>query len=130
MVAYDFPVLGLFLSMLIFFLWIVWIILLFRVVVDIFRSDDLSGVGKAFWLIFVVVLPYLGVFVYVVGRGSAMGRRAVEVAEERAEAVRTYVRSVANEGGVADELTKLAELRDKGVLTEAEFAAQKARILS
>jgi Short C-terminal domain/Phospholipase_D-nuclease N-terminal len=128
--AYDYPVLGVFWSMFVFFLWILWFFLLFRVVADIFRSDDLSGWGKAAWLIFVLVVPFLGVFVYVIARGDSMGRRDLANAQARDQAFQSYVRDAAGSGGTADELAKLAELRDRGVIDDAEFAQQKAKILS
>jgi len=130
MLAYDYPVLGAFLSFLWFFLWVLWFFLLFRIVLDIFRSQDLSGVGKVGWLILVLVLPYLGVFIYVVARGGSMGRRDLEQAQARDEAFKAYVRSATPAGGSAEELTKLAELKDRGVITDAEFQQQKAKILS
>jgi hypothetical protein len=128
--AYDYPVLGVFWSILVFFLWIMWFFLLFRVIGDIFRSDDLSGWGKAAWLIFVLVVPFLGVFVYVIARGDDMGRRDVAQAQAQDQAFQSYVRDTAGTGGSADQLAKLAELRDRGVINDAEFAQEKAKILS
>jgi hypothetical protein len=128
--AYDYPVLGVFWSMLVFFLWIMWFFLLFRVIGDIFRSDDLSGWGKAAWLIFVLVAPFLGVFVYVIARGDAMGQRDVARAQAQDQALQAYVRDAAGTGGSADELAKLADLRDRGVINDAEFEQQKAKVLS
>jgi hypothetical protein len=129
-VAYDFPVLSLFLSMIWLFLWIAWLFLVFRTVVDIFRSHDLGGPAKAIWLLLVAVLPYLGVFIYVVVRGRDMSAREVQRAEANQEELRTYVRNVAGTRSTADELTKLAELRNSGVLTDAEFAQQKSLLLA
>ena len=130
MLAYDYPVLGVFWSMLVFFLWIMWFFLLFRVIGDIFRSDDLSGWGKAAWLIFVLVVPFLGVFVYVIARGDAMGRRDVARAQAQDQAFQSYVRDAAGTGGSVDQLAKLADLRDRGVISDAEFEQQKAKVLS
>lgn len=130
MIAYDYPLLGAFLTTLYVFLWVIWIIILFRVVADIFRSDDLSGVRKAIWLLFVIVLPYLGVFVYVIARGSGMERRDIAKVQEREEAFREYVRSTAGTGGVATELSTLADLRDRGVITADEFEQQKSKLLA
>ena len=130
MLAYDFPVLSLFFTMIWFFIWIAWLFLVFRTVVDIFRSDDLGGVAKALWLLFVVLLPYLGVFIYVIARGRGMSAREVQTVEAREGEVRDYIRNVA--GGspsTADELAKLADLRERGVITDAEFAQQKSRLL-
>lgn len=130
MLAYDFPILGLFWTMLIFFLWIAWLIILFRTVVDIFRSDDLGGWGKAGWLIFVAIIPWLGVLVYLIARGQSMGQRELAQAQAREAAMQDYIRQTAGSGGgVADELAKLADLQARGVITEAEFEQQKRRLL-
>lgn len=130
MLAYDFPVLSLFFSMIWFFIWIAWLFLVFRTVVDIFRSHDLGGLAKALWLLFVVLLPYLGVFVYVIVRGREMSAREVASAKANEDHVRDYVRNVAGTPSTADELHKLADLRDRGVIDEAEFQQQKARLLN
>jgi len=127
----DYPLLNLFWTMLEFFLWVLWFFLLFRVILDIFRSHDLGGWGRALWLIFVIVLPFLGVFVYLIVRGSSMGQRDARQAQEMDAATRSYIQSAAGTStSTAEELTKLAGLRDQGVITDAEFAAQKAKVLS
>jgi hypothetical protein len=128
--AQNYPLLNLFWTMLWLFLWILWIFLLIRIISDIFRSDDLGGWGKAGWLIFIIILPFLGVFVYLIARGSSMQARDVKRAQAGEEAFRSYVQEAAAPSSPADELTKLAALRDKGVLTDAEFAKQKAAILA
>jgi hypothetical protein len=129
--AYDYPLLGIFWTMMWFFLWFIWILVLFRVFVDIFRSRDLGGVAKALWIIFVIILPFLGVLVYVIARGHGMGERDMERARAQEEQFRSYVRETASTGGgTADELTKLADLKDRGIITDAEFEQQKAKILS
>jgi hypothetical protein len=132
LLAYDYPLLGAFWTLLWLFLWIVWIFILFRVIFDIFRSHDLGGWGKALWLIFVIILPFLGVFVYVIARGRGMAERDAQRAAESEQQFRSYVQQAATSGGgtTADELSKLADLRDKGVITPAEFEAQKAKILA
>lgn len=130
MFAYDYPVFGVFMSTFFFFIWIIWIIILFRVVADIFRSDDLGGMGKAVWLLLVIVLPYLGVFVYTISRGSGMERRDTAAVRAREEAFRDYVRSATDGGGVASELNTLADLRDRGVISSAEFEQQKSKLLA
>lgn len=119
-------------SMLWFFLWVIWFWLLIVVFSDIFRSDDLGGWGKALWSIFVILLPYLGVFVYLIARGSKMHQRQAAAARAHDAAMRQYVQSVAGSGaqGGADELARLAEMRDKGVLSEAEFQQAKAKALA
>jgi heme exporter protein D len=129
MLAYDYPILGLFWTMMIFFLWIAWIILLFRVFADIFRSD-MGGGAKALWSIFVILAPFLGVFIYVIANGKAMGERDIANAQAREAEMQAYIRQTAGSAGDADELAKLAALRDQGVLTEEEFSAQKAKLLA
>jgi putative oligomerization/nucleic acid binding protein/phospholipase D-like protein len=128
--AYDYPLLGALWTMFIFFLWIIWFFLLFRVIVDIFRSHDMGGWAKAVWLLCVIVLPFLGVFVYVIARGDAMSRHDVETAQAQKEAFDAYVRETAGTGGSADQLAKLADLRERGVLSEAEFEREKTKILT
>jgi len=128
----DFGTGEVFLSMMWFFLWFVWIWLLIVVFGDIFRSRDLSGWGKALWTIFVIVLPYLGVFVYLIARGKKMQENSMQAAADQEAAMRNYVRNVASDNGHgrADELTRLAQLRDQGVLSEAEFQQAKAATLA
>jgi len=117
-------------SMLWFFLFFIWIWLLISLFGDIFRSKDLSGWGKALWTIFIIILPFLGVLVYLIVRGNSMQERALQDAANRESQFRGYVQSVATTGGgAADELAKLADLRDKGVISDAEFQAAKAKAL-
>ncbi len=132
MFAYDYPVLGVFWSMMIFFFWVAWIVLLFRVIGDIFRNHSIGGFSKALWLIFVIVIPWLGVLIYLLANGDDMGRRNVAQQQASQDAADSYIRETAGSGGggSADELTKLAALRDSGVLTDDEFAAQKAKLLA
>jgi len=116
-------------SMLYFFLFFIWVWLLITVFSDIFRSQDLSGWGKALWSIFVIFMPYLGVFVYLIARGKKMGEHAVEAAQAQDQAFRSYVQEAAGSGtSTADELAKLASLHDKGVLDDAEYARMKAKV--
>ncbi len=118
-------------SMLWFFLFFIWIWLLISLFGDIFRSKDLSGWGKALWTIFIIILPFLGVLVYLIVRGNSMQERALQDAANRESQFRGYVQSVATTGGgAADELAKLADLRDKGVISDAEFQAAKAKALA
>jgi hypothetical protein len=119
-------------SFLWFFLWFIWIWMLIVVFGDIFRSDDLSGWGKALWSIFIIVLPYLGVFVYLIARGRQMGERSAQSAAAQEASFRKYVQGVASTsgGGGADEIARLADLRDKGVLSEDEFQQAKAKALA
>ena len=125
----NYPLLDAFWTMLWFFLWILWFFLLFRIILDIFRSKDLGGWGKAGWLIFVCILPFLGVFVYLIARGSKMAQRDVEDAQAADQAARSYIRDVAQESSPADQLAKLADLRERGVISDAEFQQSKAKVL-
>jgi hypothetical protein len=118
-------------SMLWFFMFFIWIWLLIVVFGDIFRSKDLSGWGKALWTIFVIVLPYLGVFVYLIARGRKMQEHTLQAAKEQDAAMREYVQNVTSTGASsADEIVKLAELRSSGVISEAEFQQAKSKALS
>lgn len=130
MLAYDYPLLGVFWTFMFWFLWIAWILLLFRVIFDIFRSRDLGGVGKGFWALFVIVLPWLGVLVYLIARGGRMAERDIEEASAREEAFQDYIRRTAGTTSTADELTKLSDLRAQGVITDTEFEQQKAKLLT
>ena len=130
MLAYDYPLLGVFWTLLFWFLWIAWILLLFRVIVDIFRSRDLRGVGKAFWALFVIVLPWLGVLVYLIARGGKMVERDIEEATAREETFQSYIRTTAGAPSTADELSKLSALQAQGVITDTEFEQQKAKLLA
>jgi ABC-type multidrug transport system fused ATPase/permease subunit len=130
--TYQYPILDFFLTMLYFFLFIIWIWLLITVFIDIFRSHDISGWVKALWVIFVIVLPFLGVFVYLIARGGKMHERAANDAAQQQKAFDDYVKQTAGSSGdtSADQLSKLADLKSQGALTDAEFDAQKAKILA
>jgi Short C-terminal domain/Phospholipase_D-nuclease N-terminal len=119
-------------SMLWFFLFFIWIWLLIVVFSDIFRSPDLSGWAKGLWTVAIIFLPYLGVFVYLIARGGRMHEHAVQDARAQDTAFREYVQSAAssNAPSAADEVAKLAGLRDKGVISEAEFQQAKAKALA
>jgi Short C-terminal domain/Phospholipase_D-nuclease N-terminal len=117
-------------SMIWFFLFFIWIWLLIIVFSDIFRSHDLSGWGKALWLIFVFVLPYLGVFVYLIARGHKMSEHAMQAAKQQDAAMRQYVQSVTPASSTADELTKLADLKASGAITDEEYQQLKAKALA
>jgi hypothetical protein len=131
MLAAEFGTGQVFWSMLWFFLWIIWIWLLIVIFGDIFRSDDLSGWGKALWSLFVIFLPYLGVFVYLIARGHKIQEHRLRDAQSQEAAMRQYVQNVAGSegGGTADEIARLADLRDRGVISEDEFQRAKARAL-
>ena len=132
MLATNYPILDAFLTMLYFFLFIIWIWLLITVFIDIFRSHDMGGVAKSLWVIFVIVLPFLGVFVYLIARGGKMQERRVHDVQQQQQAFDSYVRQAAGTPGedTASQLSKLADLKSQGVLTDAEFEAQKAKILA
>jgi ABC-type multidrug transport system fused ATPase/permease subunit len=130
--ATDYPLLNVFWTMLGFFLFFIWIWLLITVISDVFRSQDLSGWAKALWLIFMIFLPYLGVFIYLIARGGKMHEHAIRHAESQDAAFRSYVQEAAGGGSrsTADELSKLVDLRDRGVITVEEFERQKTVVLA
>jgi predicted PurR-regulated permease PerM len=129
-VAADYPFLDFFWSLLIVFLWIAWFFILFRVIVDIFRRHELSGFGKVLWLIFVIILPFLGVFVYIIVEGRKMGERDLQEAQKAQAQFDTYVQSVASSGGAAAEIERAKSLLDSGAITQQEFDAIKAKALA
>ena len=123
------PLFDLFWAMLWFFLFFLWIWLLISLFTDVFRSDDLSGWAKAGWVIFLVLAPFLGALVYLIARGKSMQERAMADMVAREKATRGYIKDVAGSSSTADEVAKLASLRDRGVLTDQEFQSQKAALL-
>ena len=130
MLADSYPLGGVFLSMLYFFLFFIWIWILITVFADIFRSHDMGGWAKAGWTIFVVVLPFLGVLIYLIARGKSMQERAMQRAAQQERDFRGYVQEAAGGTSSADQLSKLADLKERGVLTDAEFETEKAKVLS
>ena len=131
MLGYDYPLLDLFLTMLWFFVLVIWITTVILVIVDIFRSRDLSGWAKAGWFILVLILPIIGVIAYLLARGAHMAVHRQQDVEAQQAAMREYVRNAG--GGEATktaEIEKLANLRDRGVLSEDEFAREKAKLLA
>ena len=130
----DYPLLNLFLTMLYFFLWIAWLFLLFRIILDIFRSHDLGGWGKAGWTILILFVPFLGVLIYVIARGSSMQERDMQQARESKQAMDRYITETAKGAAPStspvDELTKLADLHKSGAINDDEFAAMKAKVLA
>lgn len=125
------PLLDLLLAMFWFFLFFMWIYLVIMVFIDIFRSHDLSGWAKAGWIILIIILPLFGVLIYVIVRGRSMGERSAEQAVQSKRATDDYIRTVAGSGdSTSDEIAKLAALRDNGTITDDEFQAQKAKLLS
>jgi membrane protein implicated in regulation of membrane protease activity len=127
--SYSYPLLGAFWTIFEIFLWVIWIWILIYVFIDIFRSRDLSGGAKALWFLFVLFIPLVGVLVYLIARGGEMHERAAQQAQQQDEAAREYIRQAAGQNS-ADELAKLADLRERGVITPQEFEQQKAKILA
>ena len=116
-------------SIFVFFLLVAWIWVVIGVIGDVFRSRDLGGLSKGIWVMFIIVIPWLGVLSYVVVRGKGMQERNMQAVADAGERQRAYIQSVAGTS-TADELSKLADLKDKGVITDSEFETQKARLLS
>jgi ABC-type multidrug transport system fused ATPase/permease subunit len=129
MVGSTYPLLDAFWTMLWFFAFVLWIWLLIFIFMDIFRSHDIGGFAKALWVIFVIVLPLLGVLVYLIARGGTMHERSMRQAQEQERQFQAYVRQAAGSGGTADELAKLNDLKSKGVLSDQEYEQAKAKIL-
>ena len=130
MLAYDYPLLGVFWTLLWFALFFIWIWLLIVIFTDIFRSHDIGGVAKTLWVLFVIFLPFLGILFYLIFRGKKMHEHQVRDAAQAEQEFRGYVQEVAGGSNTPDQLVKLADLRDRGVLTEEEFQAEKAKILA
>jgi Short C-terminal domain/Phospholipase_D-nuclease N-terminal len=131
LVAADYPFLDVFWTMLVFFVWVAWFMLLFRIIGDIFRRRDLGGGGKVLWMIFVIVLPFLGVFVYLIANNEGMAQRDIERARAQQEQMDDYIRSTATSGGgAAAEIDKAKQLLDSGAITQAEYDAIKAKALA
>ncbi|MFJ1702587.1 SHOCT domain-containing protein [Kitasatospora sp. NPDC088346] len=133
--AGDYPLLNLFWTIAEIFLWVLWIFLLVRVLDDVFRDDSLGGGAKAAWAIGVVLIPFLGVLIYLIARGKGMGERSLKAAQQREQDFQEYVRDAAgsgsgDQGGHADQLAKLAELRRNGDISEEEYQRAKAKVLA
>ena len=128
--SYSYPLLGAFWTILEIFLWIIWIWILIYVFIDIFRSRDLSGWGKALWFLFVLLIPLIGVLVYLIARGGSMHERAQQDARQQDQEARRYIQEAAGTPSSADQLAKLADLRAQGVITPDEFEREKAKVLA
>jgi len=129
----DYGLWEVFVSVFWFMLLFAWISLVFRIIADIFRDHDLGGGGKALWTIFVILVPWLGVLVYLIARGGSMNERAIKDAQAQDAQMRAYVQDAAGTGGggnVSSELKELAALRDSGALSPADYEAAKAKVLS
>ena len=130
--SYSYPLLGAFWTIFLVFLWVIWIWVLIWVFIDIFRSRDLSGWAKALWFLFVLFIPLIGVVVYLIARGGSMNERAAQQARQQGQEFRSYVQDAAADSpaSTADQLGKLADLRDRGVISAQEFESQKAKVLA
>ena len=128
--SYSYPLLGAFWTIFEIFLWVIWIWILIYVFIDIFRSHDLSGWAKALWFIFVLFIPLIGVLVYLIVRGSSMHERTMREAQQQDREFRAYVQEAAGSQSSAEQLAKLADLRDRGVITADEFEREKAKVLA
>ena len=130
--ASSYPLLNIFWTIVELFLWIIWIWILIWIFIDIFRSHDLSGVAKALWFLFVLFIPLVGVLVYLIVRGGSMHERAVQNARQQDQEFRHYVQQAAASApaSTADQLSKLADLRDRGVISAEEFEREKAKVLA
>jgi len=128
----DFGLWDVMVSVFWFMLLFAWFALLFRIIGDVFRDDELSGWGKAGWCIFLILLPWLGVLVYLIARGGSMNERAIKDAQAADARMRAYVQDAAGTGGssVSSELRDLAALRDAGTISPAEYEAAKAKVLA
>ena len=128
LIAADYPFLDIFWSMIVFFAWLAWIWIAITCFIDIFRRHDIGGWHKAAWVVFIIVIPFLGVLVYLVAQHDGMRDRTLEQAKNQQAAMDQYVRDTA--GGSATEIAKAKELLDSGAITQAEFNAIKAKTLS
>lgn len=126
----NYPLLNVFWSIFVFFLWVMWFWILITVFIDIFRSRDLSGGAKALWFIFVLLIPLVGVLVYLIARGGKMHERAERQVQQQDEALRSYVKDAAGPSSPADQLTKLADLHDRGAISAEEYEREKAKVLA
>ncbi|HVX20322.1 MAG TPA: SHOCT domain-containing protein [Acidimicrobiales bacterium] len=125
----DYPLLDIFWTMLEFFLFFIWIWLIISIFMDIFRSHDMGGAAKFFWVLLVIILPFLGAFIYLIVRGGSMHERSVQEAKAQEKAFSDYVRQTAGGPSAADELAKLTDLKAKGAISDDEFEKAKAKIL-
>ena len=130
LIAADYPFLDVFWTIIVFFAWVAWLMILFRVIGDIFRRHDTSGWGKAAWLVFVIVLPFLGVLIYLIANGDKMAKRDVEHARAARADFDDYVKSVADSSGPAAEIDRAKQLLDSGAINQAEFDAIKAKAIA
>ena len=129
-IAADYPFLDVLWTMIIFFTWVVWIWIMVVILTDVFRRRDVSGWGKALWVVFLIVLPFLGALVYLIAQHDGMAQRQADAARGQKEQMDEYVRSVASSGGPAAEIDKAKQLLDSGAISQTEFDALKAKALA
>ena len=130
MLAADYPFLDVMWTMLVFFIWILWIWLLFTVFADIFRRHDITGAKKTLWIVFAILLPFLGVFIYLITQNVGMTERQLERTRAQRERFDAHVQQAAGSGGAANEIEKAKQLLDNGAITQAEFEALKEKALA
>jgi hypothetical protein len=130
MLAYDYPLLGMFWTILWIYLLVAWFVVLFMVIADVFRNDEMGGFGKALWFVGILFLPILGVLIYLVSQGKGMAERKLSDAQARDAKMRAYVKDAAGSASVSDQVAKLVELRDQGAITAEEFEAGKAKVFA
>ena len=130
--AADYPFLDIVGTMLIFFAWVIWFWILIRVLVDVFRRNDISGWGKAGWTLFMIVLPFLGVFIYLIAHGKDMGQRDIDQARAAQQQMDAHIKSVAGSGadGAAAQIAQARSLLESGAITQDEYERLKAKALS
>jgi hypothetical protein len=129
-IAADYPFLNILWTMIIFFTWVVWIWMMIVILTDVFRRRDISGWLKAVWVVFLIILPFLGVLIYLIAEHKGMEERSAELARQQREQTDDYVRSVAGSGGAAAEIDKAKQLLDSGAINQAEFESLKAKALA
>jgi heme exporter protein D len=128
--GYIYPAGGIFLSMFYFFIFFIWIMLLFRVFADLFRNKEMGGFTKFLWILFVIVVPFLGIFIYIIVHGKSMAHRDMEQAQAQQDSFKAYVQQTASTASTADQLAQLADLKDRGLITPEEFEIAKAKALA
>ena len=130
MLADSYPFWNVMWTMLVFFCWILWFWLLFEVFADVFRRHDISGWGKTGWIVFVVILPFLGVFIYLISQNDGISERNIQRADAQQAQMDSYVRQTAASGGAAGEIEKAKTLLDSGAITQSEFDSLKQKALA
>jgi hypothetical protein len=129
-IAADYPFLNILWTMIIFFAWVAWIWLVIVVFTDIFRRTDTSGVAKAAWIVFVIVVPFVGVLVYLIAQHDKMAERSAQAAQQMQSQTDDYIRNVAGSDGAAGQIEKAKQLLDSGAISQAEFDSLKAKALA